>query len=131
MNKWIRKNLLKISRNLNIKVRFKILSKYSGMAYAPDSSIIVDPYRNNLFEAFFHEIGHVLDYRNNIYKRYNSCKSSIKYARKYSLRAEIHADETGRKLCKKYYPKHHYKKSYRNASDRQFLKEYIDSWKKD
>jgi len=70
---------------------------------------------------FSHEMGHVFNFRNKKYYKYNRyvgkeyTKRFLKKdsAVKYALRAEIYTDKVGKRLCKKWFPNIKYKGSYK------------------
>lgn len=80
--------------------------------------------KNYTLSEFFHELGHIVDYRNGIFKDYYRVVPTQKALRKYALRAELHTDETGSKLMKKYFPKSRFIWTYKYKKWQAFLKKH-------
>ena len=82
--------------------------------------------RDTILSAVFHEIAHVVNYRNRKYYPYHNDKvlnkRTLAYAKRFGLKAEQHTDFVGSKMMKKYdpslcfrftYTKMHMKERYR------------------
>lgn len=108
------KKLRAIAKIFNVKLKFAVLVKSDG-DYASWSNLIrvsLDQSKNNLIMTFFHELGHCIDHRRGKYPEYYKPVPVLKIARRVGLRAERSADNTGRLLCKYFFPKIKYLDSY-------------------
>lgn len=56
---------------------------------------------NEFTTAVFHELQHILNYRNKKYFEYHSCNDK-KTMKKWALRAEVYTDKEAKKLAKTY-----------------------------
>ena len=122
MNKLLKKSLIKIAHSYGVKCRFR---KDTQISY-------VDVFTNTIVIAgsvlrpsdFFHELGHMLDYRNGLYAGYYKAYPTKKYLRRFAVQAEMHTDLTGNELMKKYYPKMKYVYTYKYKKWQKWLREY-------
>jgi hypothetical protein len=79
-----------------------------------------------VISTFFHELGHHLDYKSGKFRAFYDLRYSLAAQRRVALRAERHADFVGQKLCKKFFPKVKYDKSYVKQEDIDWLlNEYL------
>jgi hypothetical protein len=132
MNGLLKKHLKEIAKKYGTKTYFYKKLECSGYAFPWKKKLFVrigydnrPETQNWIIMTFFHELGHNIDYKNGIYKKYNSGFFGPEYAKKYALKAEQHADMTGEKLCKKYFPKIKWIPSYRNKEDKKWLKKWL------
>jgi len=124
--KTLRKELRAIAKQYKVQLQF-----YSarGIPYAwPRKSeiyIYTGGYsRNSVLSSFFHELGHIIDYRNGLFPGYYVHYPTKAYLRRYAIKAEIHTDKTGKGLMKSYYPHDHFIETYRYKSWQKWLLEY-------
>lgn len=109
----------------------------SGVAIPWDSHIIIR-YNNRskpniVMSVLFHEIGHILSYRNGKYKVYNGDiwaqamppEHKIRIFERTALKAEIYADTLGRQIMKKCYPNMDYYAFYDKQAWRQMNKKIV------
>lgn len=79
-----------------------------------------------------HEIAHCLNYRNKKFLIYHSNphhkKRTLKYLKKYALRAEVYTEKVAIKLAKKHGVKKYHRYYYFNDKCRAMLKMYY-GWK--
>lgn len=117
-----RKRLIKIAHSYNVRCHFH--NKKSGISYASvrDNKICI--WNGGGHSTFFHELGHIIDYRNNVYKQYYKANVTKKVLRRYAVLAEIHTDYTGQKLMRKYFPYRKYYFTYKYKKWQKWLKEY-------
>jgi hypothetical protein len=120
-----------IAKIYKIDVRFyNKLKGASGYAMPWKNKIyVLKTSKSDTISIFFHELGHVVDFRNKKYIKYNGGKGNYNYLKKFSLLAERHADNTGKNLCKKYFPKIKWKDAYRTRNDIKFLNDFIKQYK--
>lgn len=122
MTKTLKKSLIKIAHSYNVKCRFR---KDASISYVdvPKRSIVI---ARNVWRPsdFFHELGHMVDYRNGLYKGYYKLYPTKKYLRRFAVQAEMHTDLTGSKLMKKYFPKMKYLHTYKYKKWQKWLKKY-------
>lgn len=108
----VKRFLLKLAKHYKIKLTFKrkLLHNAGGLAKAHKSEIIVrstDP-SNTMICTFFHEVGHVMNFRNKKYITYHSYDnftySSILKFIATAIKAEKYTDKVAKKLMKQYWP---------------------------
>lgn len=135
-----RKELISLLRPIakfyGIKAVFTPVVKHcGGFAIVEEDTIYVSTRQKTNIDlacTFFHEIGHVLDYRDGIYWQYYINWTSnfpfnieIAYLYKYAIKAEVSADRRGEKLMNRHMPGIRFKKAYRDRKDRVFLYKYL------
>lgn len=127
-HKKLKYQLKKIAKEIEVKVSFESCKYWvhGGHALVENNEIWVNPNNTirNIISSFFHEIGHILDYRVGIYKNYYV--GNLNDVKRLGLRAELHADKTGYWLCRKYFSKFRYSFSYRKKLDRDYLRSYYE-----
>jgi hypothetical protein len=75
--------------------------------------------------VFLHELAHILDYRDDIYRTYYHDHPTNKSISRWAVKAERHADKRGLKLAKQYFPRYkNIKMCYGDTDDREWLLEY-------
>jgi hypothetical protein len=127
MTNRLRKDLIKIAHSYGVKCRF---SKRVKVPYADvhesKISLCNDPYmpKSIAMSDFFHELGHVIDYRNGFYKSYYKKFPTKKDLRQFALKAELHTDFTGGKLMKQHFPKAKFNHTYKYKVWQKALKKY-------
>ena len=126
--------LRKIAKEYDVKVQFKKDIKYNGlgMAYCPENLMTIrnakDTDDQTIKTAFFHELGHMIDYKSGHFFPYNGRTGNYAYYKRWGLKAEQSADLIGKKLCKKYFPDLKWKETYFSENDRIWLMDWIDSF---
>jgi len=122
----IRKKLHKIAKTHGVRLWFRPSLGFSGEYHVGCDLIIVqlDNPAVRVISTFFHELGHHTDFHNKIFRDFYDNNAPLKRMRPTALKAERHADATGEKLCKKYFPKIKYEQSYRTAEDLYYLRAY-------
>lgn len=107
-----------------------------GIAFPWESQIFIlytsQTPKNIIFSILFHEIAHILCYRNKKYIVYNGptwnrdvppSKIAAKHFFKTALNAELEADRLGKELMAKYYPKMKFVGWYqKKINQKKFLK---------
>lgn len=128
----LRLRLRRIAKSYGLKLWFKQSLGFSGEYHVGSDLAIVqyDDPADKVISTFFHELGHHLDYHNGLFKTFYDNYAPLYKMRPTALKAERHADEVGRKLCKKYFPKIKYEKSYRTEDDIRYLREYYADGRK-
>lgn len=114
-----------IADTYNVSINFI----YSGGSACTHNTLIeIDLSECNSLDTFlslfFHELGHVYCYNNNLYEFFhkeNDGRNKYSYMKKYGLRAERFVDKIGEKLMKSYYPNNTF---YRNYDKPEDVKEY-------
>jgi hypothetical protein len=109
------KKTIKFLKDNNI--RYSIKNRTGSYAECPKSYIVIgtknNRTKNELICTTFHEIAHILNYRNHKFFRYHSGKWLPKsYYRKVALKAERYTDKVAAKLMKKIHPTIKYDYSY-------------------
>ena len=105
-----------------------------GMARSDVSEIRVstDVSGDKFRSIVLHEIAHCLNYRNKKFLIYHSNPSSkkrtLKYLKKYALRAEVYTEKVAMKLARKHGVKKYYRYYFFNDKCRAMLKMYY-GWK--
>ena len=78
----------------------------------------------------FHELAHIVCYREGIYKKYHDDvlppKKYAKYIRRYGLRAERHVDKMGEQFMAYYFPKMKYMQAYRDERDIKWYYKWVN-----
>lgn len=122
----VTKKLRRIARLHDMKLRFKPSVGLKAEYWVGDSLAILqlEVTERELVSNFFHELGHHLDYTSGLFRSFYSPKTPLYVQRKVSLKAERHADKIGERLCRKYFPKVKFRKSYRSREDIQFNRDY-------
>lgn len=82
--------------------------------------------KRTVISSFFHELAHVVNYRENKYRSYNSGKASIKLIRRIGLRAELHADLVAKKLMARHFPGVRYYGVYRFKWAREWFYSFVE-----
>lgn len=85
----------------------------------------------NIYSVFFHELQHIINYREGYFKAYhNPSKSDKNFAnlKRTAFRAELFTDRKAEELMKLYFPKLKYVKHYKNNKKmRTTLLAFIDT----
>ena len=125
-----RQKVKDLCKQYGVKCRIKRLSANGaiGWCWPYESRVVLEKHikDDRLYNIVFHEIAHCLNYRNKKYARYHGKRygRSLKYLRKFALRAEVYTDYVAKKLAKEH--GHRYKNSYAfNAYNRKWLKEAL------
>jgi hypothetical protein len=127
MTKKTKKALIKIAHSYKVKCRFsnKIKIPYSdarfGKIYLSNNDEMT---HRVMLSDFFHELGHVVDFRKGLYKAYYKDFPTNKELRRWALAAEIHTDFTGNKLMEKHWPSVKFAYTYKYKKWQKFLREY-------
>lgn len=118
----------RLAEYYRVKVIFEPLTNCSGMT--DKDTIYIDnsgQYSKSFFLGiFFHELGHVYCYRNNIWKTYHSPrlnrkrKNAIQIVRT-GLKAERWVERWGAKEMKKWYPRRKYIDLYNTVDGRKWF----------
>lgn len=97
---------------------------YNGSIVVTEPNKYVTP---NLFKSLvFHEIAHVLNFRNKKYLNYHKKHCSKKYLKKFALRAEVYTEKVAQKLAKEN-GLIEYKVFYQFTKEcREYLKEHYE-----
>lgn len=113
------------------KVRLYFCYKYnhfSGIANGATNSITINgniEKRNEILSTFFHELGHIYCYDNNLWNSYHKeCYS--KNTRRTALKAERWVDKWAEKELYKYNNKIKFIPSYQTKKSIQFLKRVLN-----
>jgi hypothetical protein len=127
MTEILRKELIKIAHSYGVKCRFSKRIKIpeadvhgSAISLRKDHSLS----KSIVLSDFFHELGHVIDYRKGLYKPYYKMYPTKKSLRRFALQAELHTDLTGSKLMKQYFPERRFIFTYKYKKWQKFLKNY-------
>lgn len=121
----LRKKLHKIAKEYKVKLRFREFVSFGGDWYYGTIRIsIKNTTKREIISNFFHELGHHIDYTNKLYPSFYNSKSSWAKLRRISLKAERHADKVGQQLCKKYFPKIKFMRSYLSENNIKYNKLY-------
>jgi hypothetical protein len=124
-----RKALIRIAHYYGVKCRFssKVSIPYAdvrpGKIYLRNDNEIT---HKVMLSDFFHELGHVIDFRKGLYKAYYKDFPTKKALRRWALAAEIHTDFTGNKLMEKHWPGVKFAYTYKYKKWQKFLREH---WK--
>lgn len=134
----IKNQLKQIAKDYKIKVRFVKKLDCGGLAYSWLDKIVVCTTKkgkpvtdSSVINTFFHELGHITDYRQYRFRRYNSGMYTFGYAKKFALKAERSADTTGKRLCSKHFPELVWKESYVTKTDQKWLMKMIGNYFKE
>jgi hypothetical protein len=109
------KKTLKFLKDNNI--RYSIKNRAGSYAECPKGRIVIgtkdNKTRRELICTTFHEIAHILNYRNNKFARYHNGKWLPRaYYSKVALKAERYTDKVAAKLMKKIHPTVQYDYAY-------------------
>lgn len=77
--------------------------------------------RESVWSVVFHEIGHIIAYRNGKYKHYHEVKDSECYFVE-AIAAERYVDKIGKSLMELHFPEMEYVTSYKTKGARQWLR---------
>lgn len=118
------KRLRRIAKAHGLKLWFRDVG-FSGEYHVGENRAVVqlDNTASHVISTFFHELGHHLDFHAGRYPSFYK-DTPLYMQRRVALKAELSADRLGQKLCKKYFPKVKYAKSYRSEGDLIYLKWY-------
>ena len=85
---------------------------------------------NELWSIVFHELSHVLCYRNGKYDKYHKeilpYNELAIYVRKYGLRAERYVDKVAKTLMNVYFPQYTFIEAYRTEEDIKWYYEWVN-----
>lgn len=126
-SKKLLKRLRDIAKEFKVSVRYERNQGWYGGYYHGDKKHITVVRTRKLewfISAFFHELSHVLDHRDGLYKGFYGKRAKLPRIRFLALRAERHTDNRAAKACKKYFPKVEYKYGYRLAWQVEWLRGY-------
>lgn len=129
------KEVRKLGKLYDVKVRFKNLKNIGGVAVYTSGEIIInsnDKSRQVVLSTFFHELVHILCYRKGVWKDYHGFCNDINKIKKIALRVERFVDRKAAKLLYSYDKRIRYLPGYLNQDDkecRDFLNEHYDSFK--
>lgn len=131
MTKQDRIWLKKICKEYKVKCHLFLDPNFKGGLASPHISEI-HVSKNVSGDRFryivLHEVAHCLNYRNKKFLIYHSNprskKRTLKYLKKYALRAEVYTDKLAMKLARKHGLKRTYRYYFFNDSCRKMLKEY-------
>lgn len=127
MTKELQKELRKIAFHNRITVRFVNRGTVSEVD-VNKGIIIVDLLPSGTtsrhISDFFHEMGHIVDYRQGLFSDYYQDYPSKQDLKKWTLKAEKHADDTGNRLMKSWYPERKFVYTYKYKKWQKFLKQY-------
>lgn len=120
------RKLRRIAKLYGMKLRFKPSVGFEAEYWFGEQTAMVqlDNSSQELISNFFHELGHHIDYTSGLFRTFYDSRSPLYVQRKISLRAERHADLVGERLCKQYFPKIKFRRSYRSPEDVQFNRDY-------
>jgi len=79
-----------------------------------------------LISHFFHELGHILDHETGVYRDYYKKFPTKKYLKRFAVKAEMHADLSGEKLQRLWYPRLTFIHTYKYKKWQEWLKK---DWK--
>lgn len=126
----LKKNIKKISNDFSVTTKY---IKEGGSACFHNIIIEIDLSECNSLDTFlslfFHELGHVYCYNNNLYEFYhkeNDKRDKYKYMKRYGLRAERFVDKIGEWLMSLYYPKSKFYLNYASKEDVEKFYEWCD-----
>jgi predicted SprT family Zn-dependent metalloprotease len=87
--------------------------------------------KHQTISAFFHELAHIVAFRNNKFLEYHTARMKHTYNQKMKIlktayRAERYVDKLGKNLMKKEFPKYKYtaQYSYSKKKHKKWLKQY-------
>lgn len=85
----------------------------------------------NIYSVFFHELVHILNYREGYYPAYHRPKQNKMgriMEKRTSLRAELFTDKRAKELMSHFFPKLKYSYHYKNnEKSRKFIHDIVDS----
>jgi hypothetical protein len=117
-----------LSNHYGVKVDFVDDWDYGSCYYWENRmEISINQTKKQMISTFFHELGHLYCYNNNIWK---SCHSTIlpenvsTYIRCF-LKSERWIDNWAHNEVKKWFPKHRYVKTYYNKEGIEFTKDHL------
>lgn len=127
MNKETKKALIAIAHSYGVKCRFsgRVKIPYADVRPAKiylTNGIGID--ERVFLSDFFHELAHVIDFRNGLYKAYYKDFPTKKELSRWALQAEIHTDFTGNKLMEKHWPNVKFQYTYKYKKWQKFLRKY-------
>lgn len=116
------KNVRDFCESYKVKVCFNNSKLGCSFAYPVESRISIhticfDIGYEELWSSVFHEICHIICYRNNIYKRYHRGVLKYKEYRRQVLRAELYVDRQAEIMFNAYFPNLKFRKAYRSKKD--------------
>lgn len=109
------------------RVELHCHNTFKGGMSAPWKSMVIiglKGTRNDILCAFFHELGHIRDFRDHKFRKYNGGDANNAYHKKVGIRAERHADRTGKAIMRVYYPKEKYYSGYQTERGKKALRDY-------
>lgn len=132
MLKRDKKKIREFLKQYDVKVHF-VKRSYS-LAYGGLDLIEIGtetyPTDSKLWSMVFHELAHVVCYREGLYKEYHhENRSNKKYAiyiRRYGLRAERFVDKMAKKMMKKHFPKMKFEDSYLTEHEIEWYYKWVD-----
>lgn len=110
--------LKQIAEEYNVCCEFKSMSNVLGLAYGPLGKIEINERASIrvIVSTFFHELGHVYCFRNNIYKIYNGdspkTQRDKRIFRMTAYKAELWVDNWAEKETKRHFPEIHFHRGY-------------------
>lgn len=102
----LRNKLVLIAKEHSVVVKFQKIKRHYGGYYEGDKKTIIVTTavpKRELISNFMHELSHVLDHRDGLFKKFYSSQSPKYTKRRLALRAERHTDRRAAKLCKVYF----------------------------
>ena len=132
IDKALKKEIRDFLKSFDVKVHF--IKKGWSSAISSIGLIELDirecPNLDKTWSLIFHELSHIICYREGIYKIYHheniSEKKFAKYIRKYGLRVERFVDKMGMKLMSTYLPDLEYKQTYLSEEDVKWYKKWVE-----
>lgn len=117
-----------LSKLYGVKVDFVDDWDY-GSCYYWEKRIEISIHQTNrqMISTFFHEMGHIYCYENNLWKSVHCAilpENYKRYIRSF-LKAERWIDDWAYNECKKWFPNHRYIKTYYNKEGIEFTKEHL------
>lgn len=132
----LKRDKLKIREFLKqFDVRVHFVKRSHSLAYGSLSLIEIGveesyPTNSKLWSTVFHELAHIICYRENLYKTYHhenrSKKKFARYIRRYGLRAERFVDNMAKKMMKEYFPKIKFEDSYLTEYEIEWYYKWVD-----
>lgn len=122
--------LRSIAKAFGVRVRFYHKVNYDFGACCQPSQRVMAVWvwaaldRRTLVSNFFHELGHQVDYDRGRFPGYYAPVQTKTYLRRYSLRAELSADETGAELMRQFFPDTKFDYTYRYKCWQRKHREY-------
>ncbi len=134
MDKIISK-LHSIAKSHGVKCKFsKLKNDIAGLAHYTSGKIELSVQlktKAEVLSTFFHELVHLICYKNKIWAKYHSLDPSVDIVKKFGVKVERFVDKKAEQLMLHYFPDTYYLSSYGDMSNkdiRNFLLSYYENY---